>query len=172
MKRLLIICLCLTGCLSLCAQQNRPPRQEFSPERFNQRLESFVIREACLTPDEAHKLFPMLHEMLDKERDNMDKERALMRSLGQHTTEAQYAEIVDKSIDYDLANKKIEKVYYRKFHSVVSWEKVFKVRMALDKFRMEVMRRFAPPHRSFNPAEGWNWGDQPKWNNRRKGGQP
>lgn len=167
MKNPLIICLSLACCLSAGAQQNRPPRQEFSPERFNQRLESFVANEAGLTPDEAAKLFPMLHEMLDKQRKNIDADRALMRSLDKNTTEAQYAEIVEKSIDCELANKKLEKTYYHKFHSVLSWQKVFKVRMALDKFRMEVMRRFAPPRQNVNPAEGWKWGERPEWHRQR-----
>lgn len=157
-----IIGLCLS--LGLCAQ-GRQERQEFSPEKFNQRLEEFVIREAKLTPNEAQKFFPMLHEMLDKQRANMDKSRALMKSLGAKASESAYQEAIEKSVDYEVANKKLEKTYARKFHAVLSWEKIFKVRHALDKFHMDVLRHFAPPRRESAPNE-WRWGKNQNWSGR------
>lgn len=162
---LVVISLCLT--LGLWAQGKPQQRQEFSPEKFNQMLEEFVIREAKLTSNEAQKFFPLLHEMLDKQRDNMDKSRALMKSLGAKASEAAYEEAVEKSVDYEIANKKLEKVYARKFHAVLSWEKIFKVRHALDKFHMEVLRHFAPPRQDFSP-NGWKWGRNRNWTGKQR----
>lgn len=157
------IALCLS--LGLWAQGKQQQRQEFSPEKFNQRMEEFVIREAKLTPNEAQRFFPMLHELLDKQRDNMDKSRALMKSLGTKASETAYQEALEKSADYEIANKKLEKIYARKFHSVLSWEKIFKVHHALDKFRMDVLRHFAPP-RQESTSNGWNWGKNRNWQGR------
>jgi len=157
---LMAIALCLS--MGLWAQGKPQQRQEFSPEKFDRQMREFVIREARLTPNEAQRFFPMLHELLDKQRANMDKSRALMRSLGSKASEAAYEEALEKSADYEIANKKLEKVYARKFHAVLSWEKIFKVHHALDKFRMEVLRHFAPPRQGSSSKE-WDWGKNRNW---------
>lgn len=46
----------------------QPPKRQFSPQDFVKRLESFIVREACLTPTEATAFFPIFHELHDKQR--------------------------------------------------------------------------------------------------------
>jgi len=157
MKRILLICLALCIALGVAAQEKKPAREKFSPERFDRKLEDFVIREVKLTPLEAQKFFPLLHEMHDKQRKNLDKGRAVMASVGEKSTEAQYADALNKAMECEVANKKLEKEYLRKFHDVLSWEKIYKVKRALDRFHMEVLRRFAPPRQGQNAHDNWDW---------------
>lgn len=160
MKRILFICIALCIVFGATAQEKKPAREKFSPERFDRKLEDFVIREVKLTPQEAQKFFPLLHEMYDKQRKNLDKGRAIMASVGEKATETQYADALNKAMECEVANKKLEKEYLCKFHDVLSWKKIYKVKLALDKFHMEVLRRFAPPHRGQNVPQNWDWGKQ------------
>lgn len=151
------------------AQQHHQPngqdtqqRHEFSPERFNQHMEQFITDHAGLTPEEATAFFPLLHEMLDHQRENNDKQRQVMgQCSGGQPTEAQYEQAIMATIDLEEENKRIERTYYRKFSSVLSWEKIHKVRTALIEFQMEALRRFSPPQQQQQPHrrdfQHWDW---------------
>lgn len=147
MKRLFFSLVCMAVAVCMTAQPGTHTdrnRHQFSPERYKQRLEEFVTREASLTADESQKLFPMLHEMMEKQRKNSDAARQAMQSCKDNLSEADYEKAVNKALDLDLENKRIEKEYYQKFHSALPWQKVHAVRIALWKFQMEALRRFTP----------------------------
>ena len=57
MKRLLLS-LSIVMFLSVSAFADEP--QKFSPEKFQADMEQFITQEACLTPEEAAKFFPLL----------------------------------------------------------------------------------------------------------------
>ena len=147
MKRLIITLTLLTMTLGLVAQQggqqNRD-RHQFSPERYKQRLEEFVTKDAGITADEAARLFPMLYEMQEKQRKNTEAAGAAMRSVKEGASEADYEKAVNRATALDLENKKLEQEYYKKFHTVLSWKKVHALRVSLWKFQMEALRRFSP----------------------------
>jgi len=153
MKRILIIALCALFALGASAQkpQQQRQRQEFSPELFRQKLEEFVTKEACLTTDEQKKVFPLIHEMMEKQRRNGDMARDIMQSCGENASEAQYQLAVTKSVEFDIKNKQIEKDFYQKLHKVVSWKKVYQVKRALIRFQMEALRHFSPKQ---HPKDG------------------
>ena len=65
MKRLLLS-LSVVLFLSVSAFADEP--QKFSPEKFQADMEQFITQEACLTPEEAAKFFPLLREMHKKQR--------------------------------------------------------------------------------------------------------
>lgn len=167
MKRLILIIVCFAAFAGGFAQvqsgqqeqqgQQGGGRSPFSPEMFKQRLEQFVTWKACLTPEESQKFFPMLHEMLNKQRENNNKAHELMRQCDENDAEANYEKAIEKAIAYDLENRKIEKEYYKKFHSALSWKKIYKVRMALSEWQMEALRRFSPHAK--NQHVPW-WGKQ------------
>lgn len=149
--------------------QDAQQRHEFSPERFNQHLERFITERSGLAPEEATAFFPLLHEMLARQRENNDKQREVMSQCGSgHPSEAQYEQAIMSTIDLEEENKRIERTYYRKFSTVLSWEKLHKVRTALIEFQMEALRRFSPPQQQ-QPHQRdfrhWDWGDH------KKGGQ-
>lgn len=121
-------------------------RQAFSPEQFMNSLVDFVNKEAHLTEAEATKFEPILREMYEKQHAIMGKQRKAMfhSRKNNNLTEDDYERIVSNSIATDIELKKIEQTYYKKFHSVLSWKKVFAVRIALQKWQMEALNRFQP----------------------------
>lgn len=147
MKKLIITLFCAFLTLGLSAQpgsQNDQGRHQFSPERYKQKLEEYVTREAGLTSEESSRLFPLLHEMQEKQRKNSEAAGNAMRSCKEGATESDYEKAVNRAVSLDLENKKIEQEYYKKFHTVLSWKKIHAVRIALWKFQMEALRRFTP----------------------------
>ena len=150
MKRIIFFLTCMTVAFNMSAQPGESMqsgnngRHQFSPERYRQKLEEFVTREAGLTADEASKLFPLIHEMQEKQHKNSEAAGAAMRSCKDGSSEADYERAITKAIALDLENKEIERQYYSKFHAVLSWKKIHAVRIALWKFQMEALRRFTP----------------------------
>lgn len=124
--------------------QGPQQRQPFSPEHYRAELEKFVSCEACLSPAEAQALFPLYHEMMGKIRNNEHQARSAMWACNDASTEAQFQAAIEKSLALEIENKKIEKEYYKRFHSFLSWKKIHKVRVALVKFNMIALRRFTP----------------------------
>ena len=166
MKRIIVICCCfLTTALSFAQQggnNGQGRRHEFSPELYRQNMEAFVAREAQLTPDEAQRLFPILHEMLGQQRRNNEAQREAMRSCGENATESDYEKAVKRVLELDVENKRLEQDYYKKFHSVISWKKIHAVRFALWRFQMEALKHFTPhgdkngPRNQQNPGHRRN----------------
>jgi len=144
-KQILLVVLAFVCAFAQAQPQPGGERKKFSPEQFKKDLEQFVTKEAELTQEEATKFFPMLHELMDRQRRNGDLQRDLMHSCNANSTEAQYQRALEKSINCELANKKLEKDYLKKFNTVLSWNKIYRVRMALNKFQRTLLRRFAPP---------------------------
>lgn len=162
MHKLFTIILAVFISIAAFAQQpeaNRPrgPKTEFSPEQFIKELKDFIINEAQLTPPEATRFFPMLFEMHDKTRKIQDKQRELSMKamMGEaQMTESQYAKTVDEITKLEVTAKEIEQTYYKKFHSVLSWKKIYKVRVAINKFHMQALSRFQPGRTNNNHPRG------------------
>ncbi len=172
MKRLLfiIICLCI-GTTTFAQQQGNNGNQwvrPFSPEAFNQQLDAFVQKEAELTPQECQKFFPLMHEMMNKQREIGGKIQYTIGLGFSAKTEADYERIITWITDLEVESKKIEQTYYKKkFHTVLSWKKIHKVRTALQRFNMEALRHFSPQ----NNKRKWGYpniqspsGKQQGWN--------
>lgn len=159
-----LIALLLTLALPLMANhhpQQQHERKEFSPEAFNRHMEQFITERASLTADEAAAFFPLMHEMLAKQRANNDQQRQLMEKCEPTATEHDYEQAVMRSIELEAENKNIERTYYQRFHAVLSWEKIHKVKNALVEFQMEALRRFAPPQQHNNrDFRHWQWGEK------------
>lgn len=167
MNRFVIVLLTMTSVLAIHAQeqvckaphectpttmqtpQDRKPgnRPKFSPEDYRRYLEFFVSKECCLTDKEKEQFFPLLHEMLHKQRMIRMKQHELYKQTD-NLTEKEYEQIVTKCAALDVEDKKIEQTYYKKFHSVLTWKKITKVRLALYKFQMEALRSFQPKDRN------------------------
>ena len=164
MKRNIIVFFCLLMTAMTYAQQGggngQGQRHEFSPERYKQKLEEFVTREAQLSPEEAQRLYPILHEMLDQQRRNNDASREAMRSCKEGSSETEYQNAVERALTLDIENKRIEQEFYKKFHSVISWKKIYGVRVALWKFQMEALRRFTPNRGNNTPRGGQHQGQR------------
>ncbi|MBR2630548.1 MAG: hypothetical protein IKD25_03325 [Bacteroidaceae bacterium] len=136
------------------------------------KLNEFVTREAKLTPEESEKFFPILMEMFSKQfaLESQQREALLKAMKNPNMNEDEYEKVIAKVLNTEVEMKKIEQTYYKKFHSVLSWKKVFAVRTALNKFRVEALNQFQP-NRSNNKPQFPNWNNNrpktPERNNNR-----
>jgi len=151
MKHLFLLIVALSFGLSLSAQQRggNPKggqRTDFNIEQYKKHMCDFIAKEAQLTPEEQQKLFPMVEEMLKKQHQIMGQQGELMRKAFRNPqlSEEDCQMIINKGLEYEIQSKKIEQTYYKKFHTVISWNKALKVRGALMRFNREALRRFNP----------------------------
>lgn len=156
MKKFFTLIMAMVLCVSIYAQNqggapkrnwsNDGPRKEFNPEQFKKDMRDFVTREANLTEQEANRFFPMLSEMQEKQFKLMQQQRELMQKgkAASGISESEYEKIITQTTALEIESKKIEQTYYKKFHTVLSWKKVYAVRQALNRFQMEALKRFHP----------------------------
>ena len=125
------------------AQDNRG----FNPEKFKADLEKFITVEACLTPAEASKFFPLYDEMNSKQRALFGKMRELkwMRPADEESCKRVIADI-DR---IELEIKQLQANYHARFLTVISARKLFDVIRAEGKFHREAVKKAAkrPWHR-------------------------
>lgn len=162
MKKVLMILFCIVMTGSMTAQntgkQNNRQHHEFSPELYRMKMEQFITRQAGLTAAEGQKFFPMLHEMMELQRKNKDLARDAMHACGENASESDYQKAIDQALNYDWENYKIEKAYMKKFHTVLTWKKIYKAKEAVTKFQFDAIRRFSPPRQNGDGQTGaWPW---------------
>ena len=95
MKRKLLPLFVLFWVLGHIQFMAQPPKGQFSPQDFVKHLESFIVREACLTPAEATAFFPIFHELHDKQRGiNWQIRELKKRNLPAHSTDKDYNNLI------------------------------------------------------------------------------
>lgn len=143
MKRFLLIFVMFLSVVCADAQQqpqrNGAPR--FNPEKFIADLERFISREAHLTQQEAAAYFPLMREMLDKQRELFKKHRQLERTVP-HTDKEAMALITDMD-KLDMEIKKVQTCYHAKFLKVLPATKVLACIKAEERFKHASMERMA-----------------------------
>ncbi len=150
MKKIIALSLCFLFAITSMVEAQEQNRRKFSPEAYKAKMEEFISKEACLTKEEGEKFFPMLHEMMGKQREVNRESHRISRERKTASTDEDYRKIINTLTDLDIKSKQIEKEYYMKFNNVLSWEKVLKVRNALQKFNMEALKRFTPQRNGDN----------------------
>lgn len=169
MKRLICILTSLFFAVCLMAQ---PPqgRRTFSPEEYEKNLETFITERAGLNQDEATKFFPLLKEMRNAQRQIGIQQRK-MQKPAKESNEEECKRIVENMTNMELKLRQIEQTYYtKKFPKVLSWNKILRVRVALEQFKMEALRMFSPHGRPGNNGQP-NGGQGGFRRNERKGPQ-
>ena len=155
MKKLTAILFVLTVTVTVVAQtMGHQPPQKFSPEKFQADLEQFITKEACLTPREAAKFFPIYKEMQAKQRAVFERQRQL--GWGKPADEKGCEKAIRQRDEYDLELKRIQQTYHNKFLSVISASKLYDVLKAEDRFHRQMLRGW----NSGTPQmmRGWNHG--------------
>ena len=138
MKRLLFV-LSFVLFLSVSVFADEP--QKFSPEKFQAEMEQFITQEACLSPEEAAKFFPLLREMRQKQRaihGQIKKECRIKPA-----DEAECKKVVQKRDVYELELKNIQQTYHNKFFSVLPASKVYDVIKAEDRFHRRAFKNWS-----------------------------
>ncbi len=128
-----------------------PGRQAFSPEAYQKKMEEFITQRAGLTPEEASKFFPLLKEMLQAQRAIDEKSRKMQKPFKEPfkgPSEEECKKMVLDATNMELQHRKIEQTYYtKKFPAVLSWNKILRVRWAMEHFKMEALKFFSPHFR-------------------------
>lgn len=117
--------------------------QRFSPEKFQVDMEQYITREACLTPEEAAKFFPLFREMQKKQRavyDRMKNECSIKPA-----EEAECKKVVQRRDVYELELKSIQQSYHNRFFCVLPASKVYDVIKAEDRFHRRVVKNWSHP---------------------------
>ena len=138
MKRLLVT-LSVVLFLSVSAFADEP--QKFSPEKFQAEMEQFITQEACLSPEEAAKFFPLLREMHQKQRAIHGKIKKECKI--KPADEAECKKVVQKRDVYELELKNIQQTYHNKFFSVLPASKVYDVIKAEDRFHRRAFKNWS-----------------------------
>lgn len=136
-KKLLLILAVFFVCVQAFPQNKR---QRFSPEKFKAEMEQFIAKEACLTPQESAKFFPVYDEMNRKQRALFNRMRRLWRV--KPADEKGCREAIEKRDQLELEMKQIYQTYHNKFMSIIPAKKLFDVINAEDKFHRRVLKKY------------------------------
>ena len=74
-RTVLVIMLLVFGLSTVTAQHKKRPH--FDPKRFEAELEQFITTNACLTPGESAKFFPVYRQKMKRQRIIFDEMRRL-----------------------------------------------------------------------------------------------
>ena len=140
MKKIFVFFACLLVSISISAQDNK---QKFSPEKFRAEMEQFITKEACLTPKEASKFFPLYSEMTKKQRVVFDRIRQMSKT--KPADEAGCRDIIKQRDKLELELKKIQQTYHERFMTVISAKKLFDVIRAEEKFHRRMLKKSNAP---------------------------
>lgn len=138
MKRFIIaITLSIFALLPTMAQQNGGERPRFNPEMFKARMESYIREKACLTQEEGNKIFPIYHEMHQKQMEVYQQMHGLKK---QQNNKDDAAKAVTEILNLKVKLSKIEQTYYTRMCKLVGGEKVLKIMHAEDSFHREMLK--------------------------------
>jgi hypothetical protein len=115
--------------------KKRPP---FNPAKFEADLEQYITREACLTPFEASKFFPIYRQMMKKQRMLFDEMRRF-RLINPKDNKA-CEEAIRRQDEIDIQIKQLQQEYHSRFMFVLSPSKVMGVIKAEEKFHRQAFR--------------------------------
>ena len=122
---LALLAMLMISLVSLASQpQGRKHHDGFDPKRFQAELEQFITTNACLTPREAAKFFPVYRQMGKKPNDN----------------EA-CAEAIRRQDELDIQLKQLQQEYHSRFMTILPPNKVFSVIKAEERFHRQAFRR-------------------------------
>ena len=146
MKKLLLIWMLLVVTMVADAQNAGSVPQRFSPEKFQADLEQYITKEACLTPQEAAKFFPVYKEMQAKQRGVFERQRKL--GFVKPTDEKGCEKAIRQRDEFDLELKRIQQTYHNKFLKVIPAGKVMRVIRAEDRFHKQAFKRVVDRQRN------------------------
>lgn len=127
----------------LSAQQRKGGPSKAEVDRFKAEKNAFLVQEVGITSEEAGLFFPLYEEMQNKifelQKNTRIKSRALRNNP--NVTAEQYKAAVFEMIRQDCEKAKIEEEYYKKFEKILSPEKLYKLKMAENKFAVHLFHR-------------------------------
>lgn len=128
--------------VEVLAQDRKNDRKHFDKEAFEARRNAFITAEVGLTPEEAAEFIPLCDELRKRKFEAGRESRKLSKGLRkkENPTVAEYEEAVEKSLEAEAEEARLEKEYYAKFKRILSAEKIYKYRDAEMKFYRQYMK--------------------------------
>ena len=136
-KIFIIVFVAVTTHLVGLAQNNA----KFSPERFQEDMERYIIKEACLTQDEAHRFMSVYREMRSRQMAVFGQSRKTGRKKPAGEKECLYA--IKQQDKLELELKKIQQTYHNKFLEILPAGKVFDVIRAEERFHRHSLKQWS-----------------------------
>lgn len=138
-RTIIIALFIMLSAAPVVAQDNKRPR--FNPEEFRAKLEAYITQKAGLTQGESEKVFPLFHEMKEKQRKLMHREQKLKHKK-ELESDKDYQEALDEITEIRTESAKIGATYYKRMSKAISPKKVFMVMRADDSFHREMLQKF------------------------------
>lgn len=123
-------------------RRDQTPQQSF--EQFKAEKTAFLTKEAQLTPEEAGKVFPIYDELQAKRFELNRKVRYTIREKMKsenNPTQQQYEWAAEELYTLPEKEAKIDRETYEKLKVILPAEKLFKLRVAEDRFMRHMMRK-------------------------------
>lgn len=143
-------CIVIMMMAMLTSALAQPRGERFSPKEFRAHLEEFISKEAGLTASEGKAIFPIFHEMKEKQFKAQDKIFRLKRNgPASNASDKEFANAIQKIKNLEVEKAETEEEYYKKMCKVIPARKVFLVMQAEDKFHRRMINNFN--------RQGRNW---------------
>lgn len=136
----LIALLFVFGLSAANAQHKRRPH--FDPKRFEAELEQFITINACLTPRDAAKFFPVYRQMMKRQRMIFDEMRRLHHIDTRNN--ATCANAIRRQDELDVEIKLLQQDYHSRFMLILPAGKVMSIIKAEEKFHRQMFKRMRP----------------------------
>ena len=138
MKKILCIIIMTITALTVSAEQEE---KKFNPQQFQRDQETFIIKEAKLTPQEATAFFPLFRELQNKQRALFSQQRKLERQKPSNDKDA--AKIITAMDEIEMETAKLRALYHKKFCKAIAPMKVKACIKAEEKFKHKMMEHIA-----------------------------
>lgn len=136
-------CIVIMMMAMLTSALAQPRGERFSPKEFRAHLEEFISKEAGLTASEGKAIFPIFHEMKEKQFKAQDKIFRLKRNgPASNASDKEFANAIQKIKNLEVEKAETEEEYYKKMCKVIPARKVFLVMQAEDKFHRRMINNF------------------------------
>lgn len=135
-KFVVLLCAMLMSFLTVSAQ--RKPGG-FDPKKFEADLEQYITINACLTPQEAAKFFPVYRQMMKKMRVLFDEMRRCHHVNPRDVNAC--ADAIRKQDEIDIELKQLQQEYHGRFMLVLPANKVLSIIKAEEKFHRQAFRK-------------------------------
>lgn len=140
MKRHLVLSIAFLMMACAAWAQGMP---RFDPAKFRAELEKFITVEACLTPTEAAKFFPLYEEMNKKQRALFRQMRELQRM--KPADEEACRQAIAESDRIELEMKQLQANYHTRFLTIIPASKLYDVIRAEGRFHRQAVKNAARP---------------------------
>lgn len=120
-------------------QGQKPPK--FDPKKFKHDLSMHIVREAGLTPEEAHKFFPVFFELKEKMRDlERQQSQALRKAAEKNMNERDCERVLDEAGELMKKAARVENQYNARMKKIVGARKLVKALVAEKNFGRKMFR--------------------------------